>query len=145
MPNRKALGALAVAALAARASAQAAGNATGVVQQYVVAPVANAVKTLAYIYAVVFWASVILLAIYALIMLKAGPTTYAKWQGLVDLIDNYKRYLIGIIAVPFAIVALITGVAAVTGAAVNPWDVATSLMKLLFAGPFLQIWQQIVG
>lgn len=138
----------ALPALAQTTTTAAAGNASnvqGVVQQYVVTPVANAVKTLAYIYAVIFWASVIILAIYALIMLKAGPTTFSRWSGFVEMVDNYKRYLIGIIAVPFAIVALVTGVVAVTNASINPWDVAVSLMKLLFGQPFIQIWHQIVG
>lgn len=114
------------------------------VQKNIVEPVKKAIDVLTYVWAVAFWASVILLAIYAFIMLKAGPTTFSRWSGFVEMIDQYKRYLVGIIAVPFAIAALLTGVAATTGQSIDPWNTAQQFIKILFK-PFQDVANAFLG
>ncbi|AFA38658.1 hypothetical protein Pogu_0631 [Pyrobaculum oguniense TE7] len=114
------------------------------VDENIVSPVVSGVRALAYIWAVAFWVAVILLALYAFIMLKAGPTTFSRWSGFVEMIDRYKLFLIGIIAVPLAIAALLTGVAAVSNQEVDAWGIANQFVSFLFQ-PFNDVARALLG
>lgn len=69
--------------------------------------VRNAVKNLAAAYALIFWAVVVLLAVYAAVHWIASPTTWARWGAIVNIVDHYKSILIGLAAVPFILAAMI--------------------------------------
>ncbi|MEM4439054.1 MAG: hypothetical protein QW680_10565, partial [Pyrobaculum sp.] len=91
--------------------AQQAGNATGGGQGVYNFPFKNqiqsAVKNLAAAYALIFWAAVVLLAIYAAVYWMASPVTWARWSSLINVIDHYKAILIGLAAIPFVLAAMI--------------------------------------
>ncbi|RFA92826.1 hypothetical protein [Pyrobaculum aerophilum] len=69
--------------------------------------VQNAVKNLAAGYALIFWAVVVLLAIYAAVHWIASPVTWARWSSIINVIDHYKAILIGLAAIPFVLAAFI--------------------------------------
>ncbi|WP_333639463.1 hypothetical protein [Pyrobaculum aerophilum] len=66
-----------------------------------------AVKNLAAAYALIFWAAVVLLAIYAAVHWIASPVTWARWSSIINVIDHYKAILIGLAAIPFVLAAFI--------------------------------------
>ncbi len=66
-----------------------------------------AVKNLAAAYALIFWAAVVLLAIYAAVHWIASPVSWARWSSIINVIDHYKAILIGLAAIPFVLAAMI--------------------------------------
>ncbi len=67
----------------------------------------NAAKNLAAGYALIFWAAVVLLAIYAAVHWMASPVSWARWSAIINVIDHYKAILIGLAAIPFVLAAMI--------------------------------------
>ncbi len=95
--------------------------------------VQNAVKNLAAAYALIFWAVVVLLAVYAAVHWIASPTTWARWGIVISVIDHYKAILIGLAAVPFILAAMIFAANLITTGygAGNIRDAATTATEFL--------------
>jgi len=72
-------------------------------------------KWLRLMFAIAFWASVILLVFYA-IMSKMAPTKYFRLGALVDLIENVKTILLGVFVFTASVTGVIAGVAAIANA-----------------------------
>jgi len=136
---KPAIAALAIAALVLAQLALAANNATtgggggDVTDVQFWQNIASGVgKWLRTIFAIAFWASVILLVFYA-IMTNVGPTKFTRLTALVDFIENVKTVLLGIFVFTASVTGIVAGVAAIAqtfGATFNvsPIDVVNALI-----------------
>ena len=132
--------------------AQQAGNATGGGQDVYNFPFKNqiqsAVKNLAAVYALIFWAVVVLLAVYAAVMWIASPTSWSRWSAVITLVDHYKYIMLGIAAVPFILAAAIFGVNLITtgygaGSVGDAGKIAVDFLNNLLVKSLVDVFGQL--
>lgn len=108
----------------------------------------SAMKALMAVVGFVSIVCIILVTLYGVIVHLLGPTTWYRWHGLITVVEEYKKVILGFALFPFAFAALIYIVGKIVAAyggdlGITPEDAALKFITEVFVSPFKAFWEAV--